>query len=106
MKVMIVINYGGLHIYRIGANPLLLKSFDFHTLVSWQSMNDMLIVNLIHTPKGGGSKRREKLRFITRENAFMKSLLGKYADAVLQDYLKRKKARQAVKAVEEGDDDE
>ena len=41
LKVPLVINYGGLHIYRLGPNPLLLSTFDFNTLVSWQSMNDM-----------------------------------------------------------------
>lgn len=41
LKVLLVINYGGLHIYRLGANLLLLSTFDFNTLVSWQSMNDM-----------------------------------------------------------------
>lgn len=41
LKVLLVINYSGLHIYRLGASPLLLSTFDFNTLVSWQSMNDM-----------------------------------------------------------------
>ena len=53
LKVLVVINYGGLHIYRLGANPLLLSTFDFHTLVSWQSMNDMLIINIIYAQAGG-----------------------------------------------------
>ena len=48
LKVLVVINYGGLHIYRLGASPLLLSTFDFNTLVSWQSMNDMLIINIIY----------------------------------------------------------
>ena len=34
LKVLVVINYGGLHIYRLGAAPLLLSTFDFNTLVS------------------------------------------------------------------------
>ena len=52
LKVLVVINYGGLHIYRLGASPLLLSTFDFNTLVSWQSMNDMLIINIIYAAKG------------------------------------------------------
>ena len=67
LKVLVVINYGGLHIYRLGASPLLLSTFDFNTLVSWQSMNDMLIINIIYSTKFDSTKRREKLRFLTRE---------------------------------------
>ena len=68
LKVLVVINYGGLHIYRLGQSPLLLSTFDFNTLVSWQSMNDMLIINIIYAAKGEVAKRREKLRFLTRES--------------------------------------
>ena len=64
--MLVVVNYGGLHIYRLGASPLLLSTFDFNTLVSWQSMNDMLIINIIYAAKGEVAKRREKLRFLTR----------------------------------------
>ena len=105
LKVMIVVNYGGLHVYRLGPNPMLLSTFDFDTLVSWQSMNDMLIVNLIFKPKGG-PKRREKLRFITKENKFMNASLTRYAEAVLADYVKREKARELriQQIYEEGDD--
>ena len=58
LKVLVVINYGGLHIYRLGASPLLLSTFDFNTLVSWQSMNDMLIINIIYATKHDHNKRR------------------------------------------------
>jgi hypothetical protein len=90
-----VINYGGLHIYRLGASPLLLSTFDFNTLVSWQSMNDMLIINIIYAAKGEVTKRREKLRFLTRESLQMRNLLSKYAEAVLADIVKRMKEREA-----------
>jgi len=94
LKVLVVINYGGLHIYRLGANPLLLSTFDFNTLVSWQSMNDMLIINIIYSTKMSTEKRREKLRFLTRESVHMKTLLSKYAEAVLADLIKRMKQRE------------
>jgi len=95
LKVLTVINYGGLHIYRLGASPLLLSTFDFNTLVSWQSMNDMLIINIIYAAKGEVTKRREKLRFLTRESLQMRNLLSKYAEAVLADIVKRMKEREA-----------
>ena len=48
-------------------------------LVSSQSMNDMLIINIIYTSKANFEvvKRREKLRFLTRESVHMKTLLTK-----------------------------
>ena len=110
LKVLVVINYGGLHIYRLGAAPLLLSTFDFNTLVSWQSMNDMLIVNIIYAAKGEVAKRREKLRFLTRESLQMRNLLSKYAEAVLADIVRRMKEREARAKMEddgeEGDDDD
>jgi len=96
LKVLVVINYGGLHIYRLGASPLLLSTFDFNTLVSWQSMNDMLIINIIYAAKGELNKRREKLRFLTRESVQMRNLLSKYAEAVLADLVRRMKERGAA----------
>jgi len=108
LKVLVVINYGGLHIYRLGAAPLLLSTFDFNTLVSWQSMNDMLIINIIYAAKGELTKRREKLRFLTRESMQMRNLLSKYAEAVLADLVKRMKEREAAARAkgDEGDDDD
>jgi len=105
LKVLLVINYGGLHIYRLGSSPLLLSTFDFNTLVSWQSMNDMLIVNIIYSTKLSTEKRREKLRFLTRESIHMKTLLSKYAEAVLSDLIKRMKQRelQVQQDIEEED---
>eukprot|EP00965_Chrysotila_dentata_P257129 6212777-Pleurochrysis_carterae.AAC.1 len=48
LKVFLVLNAGGLHVYRPGgASPLLLSSFGFDVLVSWQSMNDTLILNVL-----------------------------------------------------------
>ena len=110
LKVLVVINYGGLHIYRLGQTPLLLSTFDFNTLVSWQSMNDMLIINIIYAAKGEVAKRREKLRFLTRESLQMRNLLSKYAEAVLADIVKRMNERQArqkaLEAAGEDDDDD
>merc|ERR1711988_1979459 len=109
MGVLVVINYGGLHIYRLGASPLLLSTFDFNTLVSWQSMNDMLVINIIYAAKGEATKRREKLRFLTRESVQMRNLLSKYAEAVLADLVKKMKEREARAKLEENgdaDDDE
>jgi len=107
MKVLVVINYGGLHIYRLGASPVLLSTFDFHTLVSWQSMNDMLIINIIYAAKGDANKQREKLRFLTRESIQMRNLLSKYAEAVLADIVKKMKEREAMRAEgDDGDDDD
>jgi len=103
LKVLLVINYGGLHIYRLGANPLLLSTFDFNTLVSWQSMNDMLIINIIYSTKTDGTKRREKLRFLTRESMHMRTLLSKYAEAVLADIIKRMKQRELQQQHEQSD---
>ena len=42
-------------------------------------MNDMLIINIIYTSKANFEvvKRREKLRFLTRESVHMKTLLTK-----------------------------
>jgi hypothetical protein len=105
LKVLVVINYGGLHIYRLGASPLLLSTFDFNTLVSWQSMNDMLIINIIYAAKGEVAKRREKLRFLTRESLQMRNLLSKYAEAVLADIVKRMREREARQRAEDGEDD-
>ena len=51
LQVLVVINAGGFHVYRLGGAPLLLSTFNFETLVSWQSMNDMLIINIIYTTK-------------------------------------------------------
>ena len=76
-QVLVVINAGGFHVYRLGGAPLLLSTFNFETLVSWQSMNDMLIINIIYTTKMEATKRREKLRFLTRESVHMKTLLTK-----------------------------
>ena len=104
-----MINAGGFHVYRLGGAPLLLSTFNFETLVSWQSMNDMLIINIIYTTKMEATKRREKLRFLTRESLQMRNLLSKYAEAVLADIVKRMKEREArakAKEEEESDDDD
>ena len=106
LQVLVVINYGGLHIYRLGHNPLLLSSFDYQTLVSWQSMNDMLIINIIYAGKMDTTKRREKLRFLTRESVHMKTLLSKYAEVIVVDMIKRMKEREARQRLQEEEDDD
>ena len=98
LKVLVVINAGGFHVYRLGGTPMLLSSFNFETLVSWQSMNDMLIINIICTSKVDMTKRREKLRFLTRESVHMKNLLSKYGEVVLAQIIKRMKEREAAAA--------
>ena len=92
--------------YRLGPSPTLLSTFNFDTLVSWQSMNDMLIVNIIYAQKGESVKRREKLRFLTRESVHMKNLLSKYGEVVLQQVVKRMKEREARMRQQEEDDDD
>ena len=54
-------------------------------LVASQSMNDMLIINIIYTSKANFEvvKRREKLRFLTRESVHMKTLLTKVTSLYL-----------------------
>ena len=94
LKVLIVINAGGFHVYRIGPTPVLISSFNFDTLVSWQSMNDMLIVNIIYATQWDTNKRREKLRFLTREAIHMRNLLSKYAEVVLANLMKRMRERE------------
>ena len=106
VQVLVVINAGGFHVYRLGGAPLLLSTFNFETLVSWQSMNDMLIINIIYTTKMEATKRREKLRFLTRESMHMKNLLSKYGEVVLQQVVKRMKEREARMRQQEEDDDD
>ena len=72
-------------------------------------MNDMLIINIIYAAKGEVAKRREKLRFLTRESLQMRNLLSKYAEVVLSDIVKRLKDREARAKLEDGgeeDDDD
>ena len=113
--MLVVINAGGLFVYRVAASPLLVSSFTFEVLMSWQarmiimitvviimitvyawsglavivivivmmqSMNDMLIVNILYTPNGEVNKRREKLRFITKEAVHMRVQLTRYSETV------------------------
>lgn len=67
-------------------------------------MNDMLIVNIIYAQKGEAVKRREKLRFLTRESVHMRQQLTKYGEVVLQNLIKRMKAREQADR-NRGDDD-
>ena len=52
------------------------------------------------------AKRREKLRFLTRESMHMKNLLSKYGEVVLQQVVKRMKEREARMRQQEEDDDD
>jgi len=105
LKVLVVINAGGFHVYRLGASPVLLSTFNFDSLVSWQSMNDMLIINIIYAPtRMDATKRREKLRFLTRESQHMRALLSKYADVVLANLVKRMREREAMQRQNDDDD--
>ena len=52
------------------------------------------------------TKRREKLRFLTRESMHMKNLLSKYGEVVLQQVVKRMKEREARMRQQEEDDDD
>jgi len=111
MKVLLVINYGGLHLYKLGASPVLIQTFDFNTLIGWQTMNDMLIVNIIYADKNNkANRRRDKLRFLTKESLQMRALLSKYADQVLSDMRQRRKEQAARERAAGGaggpDDDE
>jgi len=105
LRVLLVINYGGLHVYKLGASPTLVQTFDFNTLIGWQTMNDMLIVNIIYTEKGTKARRRDKLRFITKESMSMRGLLTRYADAVLSDMRQRRKEQEARDRAAGGGDD-
>jgi len=64
-----------------------------------------LIINIIYSTKMSAEKRREKLRFLTRESVHMKTLLSKYAEAVLADLIKRMKQRE-LQAQQEAEDDD
>ena len=55
---------------------------------------------------GEVKKRREKLRFLTRESMHMKNLLSKYGEVVLQQVVKRMKEREARMRQQEEDDDD
>jgi len=106
LKVLVVINAGGFHVHRLGPSPVLISTFNFDTLVSWQSMNDMLVINIIYAPnKMSDQKRREKLRFLTRESVHMRSLLSKYAEVVLANLVKRMREREAMQRQLDDDDD-
>ena len=74
------VNYLGLQLYNLGESQALLASFQYlDSLVSWLALNDMLTLHVVHKP----TKRSAKLHFLTREASQIKSMLTRYADAVL-----------------------
>jgi hypothetical protein len=88
--VVLQVNYMGLHIYTPGETLALMCSFQFHdSLVSYLALNDMLTVHVVHKP----TKRSAKLHFLTREAMVIKSMLQRYADAVLHELQKLDKER-------------
>ena len=58
-------------------------------VVSYLALNDMLTVHVVHKP----TKRSAKLHFLTREAMVIKSMLQRYADAVLHELQKLDKER-------------
>ena len=63
----------------------------------------MLIVNIIYATKFEENKRREKLRFLTRESVHMRNLLSKYAEVILANLMKRMREREAMQRQLAGD---
>jgi len=96
--VVLQVNYLGLHIYTPGESQTLLASFAFYdSLVSWLALNDMLTVHVVHQKM----KRSAKIHLLTRETMQVKSLLTRYADAVLIELQKIDKERALRRKVED-----
>ena len=96
--VVLQVNYLGLHIYTPGESQTLLASFAFYdSLVSWLALNDMLTVHVVHQKM----KRSAKIHLLTRETMQVKTLLTKYADAVLIELQKIDKERALRRKVED-----
>ena len=96
--VVLQVNYLGLHIYTPGEAQTLLASFAFYdSLVSWLALNDMLTVHVVHQKM----KRSAKIHLLTRETMQIKTLLTKYADAVLIELQKIDKERALRRKVED-----
>ena len=94
---MLQVNYLGLQLYNLGESQTLLASFQYlDSLVSWLALNDMLTLHVVHKP----TKRSAKLHFLTRESAQIKSMLTRYADAVLSELQKLDKEKALRKKVE------
>jgi len=87
--VVLQINYAGLHLYAPSEDDQkLLCSFTYaDSLVSWDALNDMLTVHVVHRP----SKKSARLHFLTRESIQIKGLLSRYAASVVQELAKREK---------------
>ena len=100
--VVLQINYAGLHLYTQthAASQTLLCSFTYDdSLVSWDALNDMLTVHVVHRR----TKSSARLHFLTRESLAVKALLTRYAANFVVDLAKSDKEealRQQAKARE------
>ena len=99
--VVLQINYAGLHLYTShGESQSLLCSLTYDdALVSWDAINDMLTVHVVHRR----TKTSARLHFLTRESLAAKALLTRYAAAFVVDLAKSDKEealRQQAKARE------
>jgi len=96
-NVVLQVNYLGLQLYNLGEAQTLLASFQYlDSLVSWLALNDMLTLHVVHKP----TKRSAKLHFLTREANQIKTMLTRYAEAVLAELQKIDKERALRKKVE------
>ena len=87
--VLLQINYAGLHMYEPGEEAdRLLCSFTFvASLISWDALNDMLTLHVVHR----ASKRSARLHFLTRESFQVKGLLTMYASGVVKELTRLEK---------------
>jgi len=99
-SIVLQVNYQGLHIYTPGETGLtLMVSFEFlDSLVSWLALNDMLTLHVVHKP----TKRSAKLHFLTREALQIKTMLTRYAEAVLHELQAIDKEQALRKRLEAG----
>ena len=96
-NVCLQVNYLGLQLYNLGDSQTQLASFAYlDSLVSWLALNDMLTLHVVHKP----TKRSAKLHFLTREAAQIKTMLTRYAGAVLSELQKLDKEKALRKKVE------
>merc|ERR1719171_2513450 len=97
-NVVLQVNYLGLQLYNLGESQTLLASFQYlDSLVSWLALNDMLTLHVVHKP----TKRSAKLHFLTREASQIKSMLTRYADAVLNELQKIDKEQNLRRRLED-----
>jgi len=96
-NVVLQVNYLRLQLYNLGEKQTLLANFRYlDSLVSWLALNDMLTLHVVHKP----TKRSAKLHFLTREAAQIKTMLTRYAEAVLTELQKGDKEKALRKKLE------